>query len=54
MMKFRNMKELGEYLQKMQKEGQVIESQLDTFRLLDNDRKLAEKFLGLIVKEIGD
>ena len=53
-MKFRNMKEIGEYIKQLQQEGKELEEEKKLFDEVSADHKFARKFNGMIVKEIGD
>lgn len=53
-MKFRNMKEIGEYIKKAQQEGDRLEQEINEAKLLGEEYKTVMQFHKLLVKEIGD
>ena len=53
-MKFRNMKEIGDYIKQLQQEGAELAEEKKVFDTLSADRDFVHKFNGLLVKEIGD
>lgn len=53
-MKFRNMKEIREYIKKLQAEGECLQNEKKMLDELGEDREFAKKFGALLVKEIGD
>ena len=53
-MKFRNMKEIGEYIKQLQQEGQELAEEKKLSDTPSVDRDFVHKFDKLLVKEIGD
>lgn len=53
-MKFRNMKEIGEYIKQLEQEGQELEYEKKMLEDLSAASKFIRKFNSMLVTEIGD